>query len=59
VLPAHDYDGRRASTIGRERKNNHRLKLATKPEFVASMSASQLPKPPGMAEVLQTNQQCS
>ncbi|MBK7861164.1 MAG: aminotransferase class V-fold PLP-dependent enzyme [Archangiaceae bacterium] len=59
VLPAHDYDGRRASTVGRERKNNHRLKLATRGEFVASMAASQLPKPPGMAEVLQTNQQCS
>lgn len=59
VLPAHDYDGRRGSTIGRERKANHRLKLATREEFIASMSASQLPKPPGMAEVLQTNQQCS
>lgn len=59
VLPAHDYDGRRGSTIGRERKGNQRLKLATRAEFVASMSASQLPKPPGMTEVLQTNQQCS
>ncbi len=59
VLPAHDYDGRRASTIGRERKANSRLKVGTKGEFVASMSASSLPKPPGMAEVLQTNQQCS
>ena len=58
VLPAHDYDGRRASTIGRERRNNGRLKLPNETDFVASMQKVQLPEPPGMREVLATNQQC-
>jgi cysteine desulfurase / selenocysteine lyase len=58
VFPAHDYDGRRASTIGRERKHNARLKLATEDEFAGSMKKMNLPKPPNLGEVLQTNQRC-
>lgn len=58
VFPAHDYDGRRASTIGRERKQNARLKLQTEAEFSGSMKQMNLPKPPNLGEVLQTNQRC-
>lgn len=57
VFPAHDYDGRRATTIGRERKQNARLKLA-EAEFCDSMNNSKLPTPPNLGEVLQTNQRC-
>ena len=58
VFPAHDYDGRRASTMGRERKNNSRLKLPTVEEFSGSMKKSNLPVPPNLGEVLHTNQRC-
>jgi cysteine desulfurase / selenocysteine lyase len=57
VFPAHDYDGRRATTIGRERKQNPRLKLA-QTEFCDSMNNMKLPTPPNIGEVLQTNQRC-
>jgi len=58
VFPAHDYDGRRASTMGRERKNNARLKLPTVEEFSGSMKKMNLPTPPNLGEVLRTNQRC-
>ena len=58
VFPAHDYDGRRASTIGRERKQNPRLKLRSLEDFSGAMGKIQLPKPPNLGEVLQTNQRC-
>lgn len=58
VFPAHDYDGRRATTMGRERKNNSRLKLPTIEEFSGSMKKSNLPVPPNLGEVLHTNQRC-
>jgi glyoxylase-like metal-dependent hydrolase (beta-lactamase superfamily II) len=57
VFPAHDYDGRRATTIGRERKQNPRLKLA-QTEFADSMRKMSLPTPPNLGEVLATNQRC-
>ena len=58
VFPAHDYDGRRASTMGRERKNNTRLKQPNVEEFSGSMKKSNLPVPPNLGEVLHTNQRC-
>jgi glyoxylase-like metal-dependent hydrolase (beta-lactamase superfamily II) len=58
VLPAHDYDGRRATTIGRERQSNPRLKLASSKDFIEQMAKQSLPKPRGMTDVLATNQQC-
>lgn len=58
VFPAHDYDGRRASTIGRERKQNPRLKLKSVEDFSGTMKKMQLPMPPNLGEVLQTNQRC-
>jgi cysteine desulfurase / selenocysteine lyase len=58
VLPAHDYDGRRATTIGRERQSNPRLKLASSKDFIEQMGKQNLPKPRGMTDVLATNQQC-
>src|SRR5262249_27741939 len=46
VLPAHDYDGRRASTIGREKKGNARMRAGSAQEFLQAMSDRQLPVPP-------------
>jgi glyoxylase-like metal-dependent hydrolase (beta-lactamase superfamily II) len=58
VLPAHDYDGQRASTIGREKRNNLRMKAGSANEFVVGMSNSNLPVPPGLDETIDTNQKC-
>lgn len=45
VFPAHDYNGRHASTIGHERQHNARLAGRSRAEFVALMGALNLPKP--------------
>jgi cysteine desulfurase/selenocysteine lyase len=58
VLPAHDYNGRRASTIGREKAHNPRLKFATAAEFAAAMRALELPPPSRMREAIQNNLHC-
>jgi len=58
VFPAHDYDGHRASTIGRERQQNARLKLPSAADFQGAMKKMQLPVPPNLGEVLRTNQRC-
>ncbi len=58
VFPAHDYDGRRASTIGRERKHNERLKPRTADELAATMKQARMPMPANLGEVLHTNQRC-
>ena len=58
VLPAHDYDGQRASTIGREKRNNLRMKAGSAQEFLAAVTHSVLPVPPGLDETISTNQKC-
>jgi len=45
VFPAHDYNGRHASTIGHERRNNARLAGRSREEFVALMGGLKLPMP--------------
>jgi glyoxylase-like metal-dependent hydrolase (beta-lactamase superfamily II) len=45
VYPGHDYHGRRASTIGAEKRFNPRLAGKTREEFIALMAALDLPKP--------------
>jgi sulfur dioxygenase len=56
VLPAHDYRGNTASTIGEERRLNPRLAGKTRDAYVALMAALQLPLPDRIQEVLQPNQ---
>jgi sulfur dioxygenase len=56
VLPAHDYRGNTASTIGEERRLNPRLAGRTREDYVALMAALQLPLPDRVQEVLQPNQ---
>jgi sulfur dioxygenase len=56
VLPAHDYRGNVASTIGEERRLNPRLVGQTRAGYVALMASLQLPMPEGIQEVLQPNQ---
>jgi sulfur dioxygenase len=56
VLPAHDYRGNAASTIGEERRLNPRLVGQTRDGYVALMAALKLPLPDRVQEVLQPNQ---
>ncbi|MCI0570990.1 MAG: aminotransferase class V-fold PLP-dependent enzyme [Myxococcaceae bacterium] len=59
VLPAHDYDGRRASTIGRERTSNRRLQHPSADAFRTALAeGGPLPVPRGFTEVLSRNQNC-
>lgn len=58
VLPAHEYNGRRASTIGREKKQNPRLQLKTPAEFGKAMRELNLPHPEKMKEAIQSNLKC-
>ena len=45
VYPAHDYNGNRVSTIGRERQQNSRLAGKTRQEFIEIMNNLTLPRP--------------
>jgi glyoxylase-like metal-dependent hydrolase (beta-lactamase superfamily II) len=45
VYPAHDYNGRHASTIGHERAHNARLAGRTREAFIALMNGLHLPMP--------------
>ncbi|HEX4596927.1 MAG TPA: MBL fold metallo-hydrolase [Burkholderiaceae bacterium] len=56
VLPAHDYRGNTASTIGEERRLNPRVAGQSRDAYVAVMASLQLPLPGRIQEVLQPNQ---
>ncbi|HEX4620836.1 MAG TPA: aminotransferase class V-fold PLP-dependent enzyme, partial [Myxococcaceae bacterium] len=58
VFPAHDYDGRKVTTIGHERKTNPRMKIQTATDFDAALRQSLLPLPLGMDDILDTNNAC-
>jgi sulfur dioxygenase len=45
VFPAHDYNGRRSSTIGVEKRTNPRLAGRSRDAFIRLMSDLQLPPP--------------
>ena len=55
VYPAHDYQGRTASSIGAERAANPRLAGNTEDQFVALMAALNLPRPKRIDEAVPLN----
>ena len=55
VFPAHDYKGRRHSTIGDEIANNPRLQVKELEAFVAMMNNLNLSMPTHVTEALRTN----
>lgn len=55
VWPGHDYQGRSHSTIGQERSGNPRIAGKSEAEFVAIMSALNLPKPKRIDEAVPAN----
>ena len=48
LYPAHDYNGEKMSTIGKEKKFNPRLQIANESEYVEIMNNLNLPKPRSM-----------
>ena len=56
VWPGHDYQGRRYSTIAREKAGNSRVAGKTLEEFLATMANLRLPLPGRLEEVLPINQ---
>ncbi len=56
VYPAHDYNGKRASTIGAEKRTNPRLACKTRDEFIAIMNNLNLPRPRLMDVAVPANQ---
>jgi glyoxylase-like metal-dependent hydrolase (beta-lactamase superfamily II)/rhodanese-related sulfurtransferase len=55
VFPAHDYKGRKHSTIGDEIANNPRLQVKELEAFVAMMNNLNLSMPTHVTEALRTN----
>ena len=45
VFPAHDYKGKKNSTIGTEKNNNPRLQVSSKDEYAEIMNNLKLPNP--------------
>lgn len=59
VYPAHDYNGRRVTTIEQEKLSNSRLgKAKTKEEFISLMNNLKLPFPQRMEFAVPGNQLC-
>jgi len=59
VFPGHDFQGRRSSTIGEEKRHNPRLHTGiTRDEFIRIMGALRLGMPEGMHEALPSNLRC-
>jgi glyoxylase-like metal-dependent hydrolase (beta-lactamase superfamily II)/rhodanese-related sulfurtransferase len=55
VFPAHDYKGRKHSTIGDELAANPRLQKRDRAEFIAMMKELNLAAPTHLTEALRTN----
>tara|TARA_Y100000748_G_scaffold292807_1_gene281704 strand:- start:497 stop:1192 length:696 start_codon:yes stop_codon:yes gene_type:complete len=45
VFPAHDYNGKKNSTIGTEKNNNPRLQVSSRDEYAEIMNNLKLPNP--------------
>jgi sulfur dioxygenase len=55
VYPAHDYKGRRVSSIGEEKQFNARVSGKTREEFLAIMNNLHLPMPEHIQEAVPAN----
>ena len=57
VYPAHDYNGKKYSTIGSEKNNNPRLQVSSKEEYVEIMDNLNLANPKMMDIAVPANLQ--
>ena len=56
VFPAHDYKGRKSSSIAKEKKNNPFMQQTDKDAFVKNASSKTLPKPFNIDNIIRVNQ---
>lgn len=56
VFPAHDYNEKRSSTIGKEKDTNPFMKEESKDSFVRFASSKTLPKPFNIDNIIRVNQ---
>ncbi len=56
VFPAHDYNGKSSSTIGREKETNPFMKETNKDLFVQNARSKKLPKPFNIDNIIRVNQ---
>lgn len=58
VFPAHDYNGRRVSTVAQEKAINPYVAGLSREQFVEKMAALALPKPRYIDEAVPANERC-
>lgn len=58
VYPAHDYKGETCSSIGEEKRHNPRIAGRNRDEYIAIMSALNLPRPRMMDTAVPANLRC-
>lgn len=56
VFPAHDYNGKKSSTIANEKQTNRFMKEESKASFVQFASSKILPKPFNLDNIIRVNQ---
>lgn len=56
VFPAHDYNGRKSSTIAKEKTTNPFMKERSKNAFIQYASSKKLPKPFNIDNIIRVNQ---
>lgn len=56
VFPAHDYNGKKSSTIAKEKKTNPFMEETTKESFVKNAPTKKLPKPFNIDNIIRVNQ---
>lgn len=57
VVPAHDYDKKRSSTIAKEKENNPFFKETNKEKFIQNARSKKLPKPFNIDNIIRVNQE--
>jgi len=57
LFPGHDYQGRRQSTLGAERRDNPWLRLTDRARFVEQLVANPPPRPANMDDLLRLNRE--
>ena len=58
VYPAHDYNGKTSSTIGKEKRDNPRLQVENEAQYVDMMNNLNLPRPKQMDIAVPANRLC-
>ena len=56
IFPAHDYNEKKSSTIGREKETNPFMKETNKDVFVRNARSKKLPKPFNIENIIRVNQ---